>query len=396
MVALIFLAIVIGIVVTLSKSQKPATPTAQPIPVKPTPPTGGDMSGVSNILLGSGGGPSLTFGNAWSGTFNGTRSTAYVWWNGSTFVNISRSSGVLTGAGVVRIGTNGSTWTEYSDLPTKLAAAFTAGLTPTEPCYDPTNGMFYIATKSNGFAYSGDGGVTWTTRTSLQTACGSAASSQNNCILARGNMILVGGAQAVAANNYALSTDSGATFSTAYRANLSAAGVGIPTVFGYGLGKYHAFAGGSHAYSTDGQTWTASNLSAVMGGNVLSFDASSNTLVVGGSSGTLAYSTNGTSWTANASLSSSGNWGSAITAFTNEVTAIYWTGNQFLAGGYLGHFARSVDGITWTVLSPSLLNGSTSPTWSANNSDVRSMATNGSNLLLVGGGNIAGPFATTS
>jgi len=120
--------------------------------------------------------------------------------------------------------------------------------------------------------------------------------------------------------------------------------------FGGAAGQEKFVAGGSDgkmAYSSDGVTWTAVDTGTIFDyvhssgqtrkSEVRGIAWGNNKFVAGSSYGKMAYSSDGVTWTA-VDLS---------TIFgTEEINSIAWGGDKFIAGG--NRSAYSSDGVTWT------------------------------------------------
>ena len=132
---------------------------------------------------------------------------------------------------------------------------------------------------------------------------------------------------------------------------------------------------GKIAYSDDGESWTAvsnstfdterNEINAIAYGN--------NRFVAVGDSGKMAYSDDGASWTA----VTDSKFG------TSEINAIAYGNNRFVAVGWDGKMAYSSDGASWTAVSDSKFP-------SQNPDDVLSFAIRaiayGNNRFIAGGG----------
>jgi len=101
---------------------------------------------------------------------------------------------------------------------------------------------------------------------------------------------------------------------------------------------------GKMAYSTDGKTWTAVDVSDIFPtnnytSNIYAIAYGNNTFVAGGYNGKMATSTDGITWTAVTSISG-----------TTAISAITYGNGIFVAGGEAGKMAYSTDGKTWTAV----------------------------------------------
>jgi hypothetical protein len=213
---------------------------------------------------------------------------------------------------------NGSTWTKGDDV------------TPsgTTICLGFGNGTFVAGLYSGGFAYSTDG-KTWT------PATGSMGGSNyaKDIIYADNKFIAVG----YVSSTYRIATSTdGTTWSASNLPNYTGNSIS------YGDGTFVAV-GLSIAYSSNGTSWTeVPGVSATLGYKALQGTAyGNNTFVAVGTNGKIGYSSDGIDWTLAESP-----FGSSL------ISTVVYDGGKFVAVGDDGKIAVSSDGRSWDGYQP--------------------------------------------
>lgn len=197
------------------------------------------------------------------------------------------------------------------------------------------NGIFVAVARSSNLAATSTDGITWTSRT-IPTVTGNYYAS-----VAYGNGVFVAGPGINTTDKAAYSTD-GITWITT---TLPTSSVWSQVAFGAGLFVTRNDSSAT-ATSTDGITWVARAVSASPT-SYLVYGASG-FVGVGSNSASASYSTDGITWS-NSSLGVYGTWGNVMYGGGRYVA--------LLSNSATGQTSSSTNGVTWTVSTSNLSNG---------------------------------------